>query len=459
MKWVLKFFGLVTALLITSSAFADCTTIPAFSLLPVGKLGQISASAAPVKLMYCDGTTWKDFGGSPTATACTKNGEISLVSGELHYCNETVLWRIDSGSDTNGACTKTGEIKLNTSTSNLEFCNGTNWRVAGSDVEPESFSFNTSSNNSWEASFSSAVRRVTGITGAVATFNKTGTTCTTYTYRVCADLACSQVITLGTLVDGVTANVANGDYVRVGFVTAISPVEACTASVTIGSVTATASSTTATDDLVPSNFTWGARRSSASSTTITSGITRIAGHSGVTGSISDMGTGGSPEFRVCSDSVCTTELIGWGSASQSLSIGNHVQLRTTMGAGAYNIRRVSFSAGATTGTWYSTTGDCNTGTVGAGASLSCTCGAGHAVLGLAAVGSAGRYRQSSDVCTAAIHAGAISDGTGGAVTIQGVAAGNCPNFTGTSANGITTTTQATPGTAFFFPSLGADPCP
>lgn len=452
--------SLVFALLISAMGWADCTTIPTFSSLPTGKQGQLSISAAPYKLMFCDGTNWRDFGGTPTVTACTKNGEMQMTGGEMRYCNSLVWWPFDSGLTTNGSCTKTGEIKYNTGTSKMEFCNGTDWRVVDDDGEPVSFTWNTTTNTSWEANIVASIRQLTGITGGLVTLNSTGTTCTGYGYRVCADVACASIISSGNFNDGDTVSVANDNYVRVNFLSARAASETCTASMTMGSMTATLTSTTAATDTTVSPFNWGPTRSAAASSLITSAVVRLAGHSGVTGTISDMGTGGNPEFRVCSDNLCNTELVTWGSASQTVPTNGYVQLRTTTGA-AQSGRRVSFSAGSTptVGLWYATTGSCgNPISVAAGANYTCTCGTNIVSQNLTVIGT-GAYRQSGDPCSAAIHAGLISDATGGSITVKGVGAGSCASFTGSTLNGVTSTSQGTSGTAYYFPAAGADPCP
>lgn len=457
----IRILSLIFGLLASQLAGADCVSPPLYSGLSTGKQGQISLSAAPNKLIFCDGTNWRDLGGTPSATACTINGQISMASGEMRYCNGTTLWPFDSGAATNGACSTVGEFHFNTVTSKMEFCNGSDWRVVEEDAEPVPFTFNTFGSTAWEGSVTASVRQFTGITSGVATLTSTGTTCTNFNYRYCADAACASIVSSGTFNSGDTLNVKNGYYMRVSFTGASTAAETCTASVSLGSMTATLSATTAATDTTPNAFAWGMTRNAAASSVITSATVRIAGHSGVTGNVSDIGTGGTPEFRVCSDSGCTSEIVTWGSTSQTVPTGSYVQLRTTTGASPSG-RRVSFSAGTgpTVGYWYATTGTCGgTASVAAGASVTCSCGPYIASVPSISVIGTGAYRQSSEPCLAAVHAGVLNDATGGSITYRGVAAGTCASFTGSTANGVTSTSSASSSTGFYFPAAGADPCP
>jgi hypothetical protein len=84
----------------------------------------------------------------------------------------------------------------------------------------------------------------------------------------------------------------------------------------------------------------------------------------------------------------------------------------------------------------------------ADAKLSCTCatGASGGVYGSA------RYTADSSICAAAVHAGKVP-ASGGAVNI--VVGGACTSFTGTSANGVTTTSWSSYDKTFGFDTLPA----
>ncbi len=71
---------------------------------------------------------------------------------------------------------------------------------------------------------------------------------------------------------------------------------------------------------------------------------------------------------------------------------------------------------------------------GADGSFACSCAPNVSTLG--AVYGSGRYTNDSNICTAALHAGAVDAAAGGAVTLY---LGNgCGSFTGSTANNVTT---------------------
>ena len=84
----------------------------------------------------------------------------------------------------------------------------------------------------------------------------------------------------------------------------------------------------------------------------------------------------------------------------------------------------------------------------ADAKLSCTCAAGASggVYGTA------RYTADSSICAAAVHSGKVP-ASGGAVNI--VMGGACASFTGTTANGVTTTSWSSYDKSFGFDTLPA----
>jgi LCCL domain len=84
--------------------------------------------------------------------------------------------------------------------------------------------------------------------------------------------------------------------------------------------------------------------------------------------------------------------------------------------------------------------------------LTCTCGANHS----GAVWGSGIYTTGSDICAAAIHAGAIPS-AGGEVSF--VAAPGCSKYTGDSANGVTTQSWGSFEKSFYITGHGDGKCP
>ena len=73
-----------------------------------------------------------------------------------------------------------------------------------------------------------------------------------------------------------------------------------------------------------------------------------------------------------------------------------------------------------------------------------------------AVWGSGTYTTDSSICAAAVHAGAVPV-TGGTVTLEPAA--GCAGYTGSTANGVTSSPWAAFGTSFYFVGHGAGKCP
>lgn len=454
---------LILLLFVSSYALADCSALTG-TTLTTGKAGEIKLSVAALttvgKIMYCDGTNWQDLGGSPTLTACSKSGEIDLSGGELRYCNSGFYWAFDSGSVTNGLCTKAGEIRWNTN--QLEFCNGTNWRVVSADTTEDPFTGETLTGTN----IGEIIDRDYLASGFTAdktlnvVFNNPGN-CSIMRVKVCGNSSCtntsahiSERITNGTL------TVPNGSYIYVVIVTSQNVFESCSVDFSLGSQNWTLATTTGNTDTTPSFAQMPYLRNQTPSTLVSSTIRQATSFTSANMSISDNSTGGTPEFRICSDSACGTVIHDWGTTLQTISNQQWFQLRTNLGSGTQNLRQVTYSIGGQTSQWFAMTSTCPaTTTLASGATLTCTCPANYAnvTLGTTATGTS-TYSQTSDVCRAALHAGAYSNLTGGSITARGNTAATCPSFTGTNANGVSTTSSATAAKGMFFVGFGTDAC-
>ncbi len=438
-------------------ARAACSAV-ADTSLGTGVTGQVQLSTGAGKinkLMYCNGTTWMDFPGSRTATTCSINGEIRNVSGELHYCNSGYLWRWDSSALTNGTCSTNGEFRWSVADNQLQFCNGTNWRTIDlADSTPDSIPAVTTTDAQWDLNVN-VIEPLRGFHGGTLTASFTSAGCGTMNIRLCSDSTCATVLT-GTFL---TANgsffAPNGSYVRIAMITPAAASTTCAINYTVGSMTSGLSVTTAaTDTTVAYSASFSEVRSATPSAVYESNIVRTSSHSGVTVSIGDAGSGGNPEFRICSDAACTSEIQTWGVSNQTLPPGAYIQLRTTAPSGAVNMRRVQLTAGTgASASWSVMTSTCpRVTTLASGASLTCTCPVNYHQIQSAVIGS-GNYLQTSDVCAAAIHSGVVTTAAGGTITANGntsgTPAGTCPSFTGSVANTITSGSSGA-GTSMYF---------
>lgn len=468
----MKYFGQVLFstllfLLAPEAAMAACAAL-ANTTLGAAQAGQIQMTTAASsttynKLMYCDGSTWKEFPGSKTAFICAKNGEIYESAGELFYCNNLFAWRFDSTGGTNGGCTKTGEIQWNTGTSRIEFCNGVNWRTVDiADTVPDTFDFTDTVNEDVDDATASIVP-ITGFSGGIltATFDFSGG-CPSGSVRVCANASCNIISSRN---NSGTLNVPNGSWIRAAFSTPPTGSSTCSIAVDIGGVSSTFSATTAASDTTPIfSAPFNDSTSQPTSTVVYSNIIKISGHTGVNVSIGDEGLGGSPEFQICNDATCTSVDVPWGNTPAAITNPQWVQLRMTTGA-ALSYRMANLIVGTDGGKyWNVSTATCPmNATLTPGASLNCTCPIGTILSGNNAGNITGttNYRLNGRLCRSAVHAGAVNNATGGAITVIGTTAGSpsgtCATFAGSTANG-TTSQAGTTGSSMYFSGFGTDTC-
>ena len=443
--------------LIINRVNADCTNSPGTSFT-TGKVGEMRFSTGSLvinKLMYCDGTVWQDFPGSPTASSCSTNGLITLSGSEPAYCNVNKFWSLDSGSTTNGACSGAGTIRWN---SGVEFCNGTSWRTVTADTSPDAFTFpsNTSADLDlrWEQTL-----QITGFSGGTANLTFSAIGCPSRGARVCTDSGCTS--TLYTLANDGSFLVPNAAYLRLSIIASSDVSTTCSITATIGDKTSTMTvGTVASDTTVIYSASFNDVRNAAASTIFMSNIVKTTSHSAVTASISGPG---SPEYRSCADASCTTMILPWGSTSRTISNNEYIQLRASSGTGNTSLSTITFAAG-TAGSnprWNIMTSDCPlTTTLAPLATLTCYCPANYLNIQKGVIGN-GNYRQTSDVCAAAIHRGAVTNASGGQITLIGTSAGTpsgtCPSFTGSNVNGVSAGSGSS-GTSMYFSGYGTDIC-
>ena len=166
----------------------------------------------------------------------------------------------------------------------------------------------------------------------------------------------------------------------------------------------------------------------AVSTLTSSNIALVTGlDSGCSVTIGVSGTGGSPEYRVCSDSTCSSVTQDWTSSSNTIDIqSKYLQLRATTSGSVSTSFTITATIGEVSATWVMTTDPsacapigtvCADGTVYAGLSGASTpmyvtrCDAGQSWSGSACTGSRTTYYwdngNSTGTTTTAIYS---SDG-------------------------------------------------
>ncbi len=118
-------------------------------------------------------------------------------------------------------------------------------------------------------------------------------------------------------------------------------------------------------DNAPAYLTFPSLTAQSTSTLVESAIVAVTGmdasctvNVGVAGS-------GSPNYRTCSNSDCSTVLQAWTAANNTLDIqGNYIQLRTTTSASTDTSFSVTLTTGAITHDWIAATGVTVCGVIG-----------------------------------------------------------------------------------------------
>lgn len=106
----------------------------------------------------------------------------------------------------------------------------------------------------------------------------------------------------------------------------------------------------------PNAFNFTDQTGVAYSTLTLSNVLQITGISGSL-AISISGTG-SPQFRICSNSSCTTEVLTWGSSPSTIQSNQYVQVRLTSAATGVSMLSATLTIGVGSNQWDVTTADC-----------------------------------------------------------------------------------------------------
>lgn len=130
-------------------------------------------------------------------------------------------------------------------------------------------------------------------------------------------------------------------------------------------------------DTSPDAFDFTDQGDVATSTSTSSNIVQITGID--TASAVTISGDGSPQFRICSTSNCSSEVVTWGSSSQDIDNLEYLQLRLTSNASAYTANTATVNVGTANADWVVTTrpngpyvravGSSNTGTGAVGVPL------------------------------------------------------------------------------------------
>lgn len=111
-------------------------------------------------------------------------------------------------------------------------------------------------------------------------------------------------------------------------------------------------------DATPDSINFTDLVNQSTSTLVTSNILQVTGLACTVG-VSISGEG-SPQFRTCSDSGCSTVINDWSSSSGTIANNSYIQLRLTTSAAGGDTYSATVSAGTFAEVWNATpTGDCS----------------------------------------------------------------------------------------------------
>ncbi len=190
----------------------------------------------------------------------------------------------------------------------------------------------------------SNILQITGIDTAVAVSISGGGS---PQFRICTDSTCSGNPAFGTSATTMLSN----QWLQLQLTSSASTVTAVSATVTVGLGSDNWSVTTW--DNIPDAFVFTDQTGVAWSTLISSNILQIIG---INGSIPvSISGGGSPQFRTCSTSNCSAEIVTWGSIAQTITNNQFLQLRLTSSASAVTALSATVTVGTGSDNWSVTT--------------------------------------------------------------------------------------------------------
>ena len=141
----------------------------------------------------------------------------------------------------------------------------------------------------------------------------------------------------------------------------------------------------------PAVFTFSNLASQSTSTLVTSDIVQLTGFNcNITTTIS--GTG-SPSYRICSDSSCSTVVQGWTNGPSSISQNQYMQVELTTSASGGVTNSATVIAGTLASVWTAAT----TGSCASSPAVGTVCADGSVYAGLTPDGSVAMYTQRCDI--------------------------------------------------------------
>ncbi len=294
-------------------SFTDQTGVTLSTLIPSNIL-QIAGIDVEVSVSISGS-------GSPQFRTCSNSNCTTEIrtwgSDATTITNNQYLQLRLTSSGSNGT-TNSANIAVGTGSDNWSVTT-----VAPADDTPTAFSFTDQTGVTLSTLIESNILQISGIDVAVSV-SISGSSCSPQ-FRTCSDSGCSSVIqTWGSSPQTIT----NNQYLQLRGTSSVSSGTTLSPIITVGTGSDIWSITTvASTDDTPTEFSFTDQTRVASSTLISSNILQIAGID-VAVSVSISGTG-SPQFRTCSDSDCTTVIRSFGTGATTITNNQYLQLRLT----------------------------------------------------------------------------------------------------------------------------------
>lgn len=351
-------------------ARADCTD-------PVAEKGSIVFNDSFSTMMFCDGTVWWDMKAGVGGVWFTSgSSDISYSSGNvgvgidaplstLHVAGPLLL---DNSGSCDGGGVNKGALRLNAAADALEICDGTGSWLPLTSESPGGGGGGAGSGDTLLIDWPDAIKcadstidlvlylrnfdgsRVAYAPPQVDTnpqyilydkptakyfshSNMDGFDCVANAWSIANLESANRTFNLVSGGSGLsdTTNCTDGDEI---FFDSLSGGVRCA-------------------DKTPDAYTFADQTDVAVSTVINSNIVQITGIE-TTASVSVSGDG-TPDFRICEDSGCSTEIQNWGNADQTLNAGDYLQLRLTSADTGGVMRSATIDVGASTDLWEVTT--------------------------------------------------------------------------------------------------------
>lgn len=313
--------------------------------------------------------TFTDLTEQPTSTTVTSDivqltgvhcySDITISgtgSPQFRVCNDATCSSVALNWSTSGQVTNNQYLQLRLTTSSSYNTARTatpnintvtdNWSVTTCDGVPNAFAFTDLANQPLNTQVQSDIVQITGMTcNSTVSIGGSGSP----QYRICNDAACSSV---GQNWTSSNRTISNNQYLQLRLTTSSSYSTARTATPSISGVSDNWDATTKCDN-DPDAFNIPNISGQAVSTPVTSDIVQITGL-GCAADVTISGDG-TPEFRICSDATCTTEVQTWGSATQQIANSQYLQLRLSTAATNSTVSTAALGVGTGADNWLAVT--------------------------------------------------------------------------------------------------------